>query len=390
MYFAGDGAKKDEDGDIWLLGRVDDVMLVSGHNISTTEVESALVSPPEGRRGGGRRRGRRDDRPGHRGVRHPARHAPSEGDESWSSELRDHVAKDARPDRQAEADPAGGGAAEDPVRQDHAPAAARRRGEPRARRRHHADRLLGDGPDPEKLPARPARTEAGAARARGLGRVSNTARRALPATGVRACQADASACGRPIRALRGELTASEQRTHPRPQAWQEADVTGFDKRDQVCREVWSASERRLSAAPTGGLHCGRACRHAAFPTDGLATPERTRPTRCAPRPSAACCCWSPRSPRWSGRTSPLSSYEALRDFHFGPEPLGLDLSVEHWAADGLLAIFFFVAGIELKRELVAGELRDPGRPRCPSSPPLCGMAVPALVYLAGQHGRPAR
>ncbi|MCQ4045592.1 acetate--CoA ligase [Streptantibioticus rubrisoli] len=46
-YFAGDGAKKDEDGDIWLLGRVDDVMLVSGHNISTTEVESALVSHPK-------------------------------------------------------------------------------------------------------------------------------------------------------------------------------------------------------------------------------------------------------------------------------------------------------------------------------------------------------
>ncbi|WP_067483708.1 acetate--CoA ligase [Actinomadura hibisca] len=47
MYFAGDGAKKDDDGDIWLLGRVDDVMLVSGHNISTTEVESALVSHPK-------------------------------------------------------------------------------------------------------------------------------------------------------------------------------------------------------------------------------------------------------------------------------------------------------------------------------------------------------
>ncbi|MEU4565753.1 acetate--CoA ligase [Micromonospora sp. NPDC023956] len=46
MYFAGDGAKRDDDGHIWLLGRVDDVMLVSGHNISTTEVESALVSHP--------------------------------------------------------------------------------------------------------------------------------------------------------------------------------------------------------------------------------------------------------------------------------------------------------------------------------------------------------
>jgi len=47
LYFAGDGAKRDDDGDIWLLGRVDDVMLVSGHNISTTEVESALVSHPK-------------------------------------------------------------------------------------------------------------------------------------------------------------------------------------------------------------------------------------------------------------------------------------------------------------------------------------------------------
>ncbi|GGK20895.1 acetyl-coenzyme A synthetase [Pilimelia terevasa] len=46
VYFAGDGAKRDDDGDLWLLGRVDDVMLVSGHNISTTEVESALVAHP--------------------------------------------------------------------------------------------------------------------------------------------------------------------------------------------------------------------------------------------------------------------------------------------------------------------------------------------------------
>jgi acetyl-CoA synthetase len=47
VYFAGDGAKKDSDGDIWLLGRVDDVMNVSGHRLSTTEIESALVSHPK-------------------------------------------------------------------------------------------------------------------------------------------------------------------------------------------------------------------------------------------------------------------------------------------------------------------------------------------------------
>ena len=46
MYFAGDGARYDEDGDIWLLGRVDDVMNVSGHRLSTPEIESALVSHP--------------------------------------------------------------------------------------------------------------------------------------------------------------------------------------------------------------------------------------------------------------------------------------------------------------------------------------------------------
>ncbi|MFE5942194.1 Na+/H+ antiporter NhaA [Streptomyces sp. NPDC056480] len=74
------------------------------------------------------------------------------------------------------------------------------------------------------------------------------------------------------------------------------------------------------------------------------------------------------------------SYEAVSDFHIGPAALGLDLSVQHWAADGLLAIFFFVAGIELKRELVAGELRDPRAAALPVIAALCGMAAPALVY----------
>ncbi|MEU2024228.1 Na+/H+ antiporter NhaA [Streptomyces sp. NPDC016469] len=75
-----------------------------------------------------------------------------------------------------------------------------------------------------------------------------------------------------------------------------------------------------------------------------------------------------------------SSYSAVSHFHFGPDALGLHLSVEHWAADGLLAIFFFVAGVELKRELVAGELRDPKAAALPVAAALCGMAVPAVVY----------
>lgn len=75
------------------------------------------------------------------------------------------------------------------------------------------------------------------------------------------------------------------------------------------------------------------------------------------------------------------SYASVSDFHFGPSALGLDLSVAHWAADGLLAVFFFVAGIELKRELVAGELRDPRAAALPVVAALCGMVMPALVYL---------
>ncbi|MFD3532692.1 Na+/H+ antiporter NhaA [Streptomyces sp. NPDC058664] len=74
------------------------------------------------------------------------------------------------------------------------------------------------------------------------------------------------------------------------------------------------------------------------------------------------------------------SYESVSDFHIGPAALGLDLSIQHWAADGLLAVFFFVAGIELKRELVAGELRDPRAAALPVIAALCGMAAPALVY----------
>ena len=75
------------------------------------------------------------------------------------------------------------------------------------------------------------------------------------------------------------------------------------------------------------------------------------------------------------------TYTAVRDFHFGIPALGLDLSVGHWAADGLLTVFFFVAGIELKRELVVGELRNPAAAALPVVAAVCGMVVPALCYV---------
>jgi Na+:H+ antiporter, NhaA family len=67
-------------------------------------------------------------------------------------------------------------------------------------------------------------------------------------------------------------------------------------------------------------------------------------------------------------------YFAVRDFAFGPQLLHLHLSVAQWAADGLLSLFFFVAGLELKREFVAGDLRSPRRAALPVAAALGGMA----------------
>jgi acetyl-CoA synthetase len=93
MYFAGDGAKRDDDGHIWLLGRVDDVMLISGHNISTTEVESALVSHPKVAEAAVV--GATDPTTGQAIVAFTIlRGNAAEGDgEALVKELRDHVAK---------------------------------------------------------------------------------------------------------------------------------------------------------------------------------------------------------------------------------------------------------------------------------------------------------
>ncbi|MET0952291.1 MAG: Na+/H+ antiporter NhaA [Aeromicrobium sp.] len=74
------------------------------------------------------------------------------------------------------------------------------------------------------------------------------------------------------------------------------------------------------------------------------------------------------------------TYADVRDTVVGPSALHLDLTVGAWAADGLLAIFFFVAGLELKREFVAGDLRDPRRAAIPIVAAVGGMAVPALVF----------
>lgn len=75
------------------------------------------------------------------------------------------------------------------------------------------------------------------------------------------------------------------------------------------------------------------------------------------------------------------SYAALRDLKVGTDWGHLRLSLGHWAADGLLAIFFFVAGLELKREFLVGDLRDPRRAALPVVAAVCGVIAPALVFL---------
>jgi acetyl-CoA synthetase len=91
VYFAGDGARIDEDGDFWLLGRVDDVMNVSGHRISTIEVESALVDHK--RVAEAAVCGRKDERTGQAIVAYVTLKGGEEGSIEMLEELRNHVAK---------------------------------------------------------------------------------------------------------------------------------------------------------------------------------------------------------------------------------------------------------------------------------------------------------
>jgi Na+:H+ antiporter, NhaA family len=82
------------------------------------------------------------------------------------------------------------------------------------------------------------------------------------------------------------------------------------------------------------------------------------------------------------------AYQAIRDVHIGPEALHLSLSIGDWAKDGLLALFFFVAGLELKRELVVGELSTFRAAILPVLAALGGMIVPIGLAIAVGAGAP--
>ena len=122
FYFAGDGAKKDEDGDLWVLGRVDDVMNVSGHRLSTTEIESALVSHPKVAEAAVV--GAKDEDTGQAVCAFVIlRDEAGDGGEGHRRGAAQPRPQGDRRDRQAAADHDRPRAAQDPLGQDHAPAA---------------------------------------------------------------------------------------------------------------------------------------------------------------------------------------------------------------------------------------------------------------------------
>lgn len=82
------------------------------------------------------------------------------------------------------------------------------------------------------------------------------------------------------------------------------------------------------------------------------------------------------------------AYTSMRDFQIGPSSIHLNLSLNTWAQDGLLAVFFFVAGLELKRELVVGELADRKKAMLPMIAAVGGVILPALIALAVGWGEP--
>ncbi|WP_395963903.1 Na+/H+ antiporter NhaA [Actinomadura sp. 6N118] len=82
-------------------------------------------------------------------------------------------------------------------------------------------------------------------------------------------------------------------------------------------------------------------------------------------------------------------YDDLRTYEISPSWLGLDhMDLQHWASSGLLAVFFFIAGLELREELTHGELRDPRDAALPVIAAAAGVAVPALIFLAVSAGEP--
>ena len=138
IYFTGDGAKQDEDGYFWLLGRVDDVMNVSGHRVSTMEVESALVDHPKVAEAAVI--GRPHEIKGQAIAAFVTIKDGHQGSKELMEELKGHVEQEDRRARPARRPHLRRRSPQDPLRQDHAAPAPRHRRGQGAGRHHHAGR----------------------------------------------------------------------------------------------------------------------------------------------------------------------------------------------------------------------------------------------------------
>ncbi len=152
-YFAGDGARRDQDGYFWITGRVDDVINVSGHRLSTAEIESALVSHPAVAEAAVIATA--DDLTGQSVVAYVTLGSGAAPGPELETELREHVGRQIGKLARPRPDHLGRRPAQDQVREDHAQAPARRRGRPGARRRHHPARCVRPGPAPAERRAQP-------------------------------------------------------------------------------------------------------------------------------------------------------------------------------------------------------------------------------------------
>ena len=139
---------------------------------------------------------------------------------------------------------------------------------------------------------------------------------------------------------------------------------------------------------TGDDDTGRRARPARRGPTGWRRSASSSPPR-TPAPSS--CCW-PRSPRWRGPTRPWSaSYESFWHTEVVAavrQRASSSLDLRHWINDGFMAFFFFVVGLEIRREFDMGELRERRRVATPVLAAIGGMVAPALIYLAINVGEP--
>ena len=148
------------------------------------------------------------------------------------------------------------------------------------------------------------------------------------------------------------------------------------------REPGPTARRRARPRPTARPRAGRSWPEAQVVADALRTETIGGALLLAARGGRPGLGQHARGP------TPTSTLRDYRDRHRSARHL--DLTVGHWAADGLLAIFFFVAGLELKREFVAGDLRDPRQAAVPDRRRAsAAWSCPPLVYLAGHPAAPA-